>query len=188
MNRDIILEAAAQIFTQKGFHAASMQDIAEAVRLQKGSLYYHVNSKQEILLEILDRALDLLTERLEAVLQLPESPKEKLRKAMRSYLETLAEYRNPASVLLLEYRSLEPDLQARHIEKRDHFEKLWRGLIQAGVEEGQFRGHDVAMSTRAILGAMNQAIVWYRPDGSLSAGEIADIFSDLFINGLISRG
>jgi AcrR family transcriptional regulator len=60
MTRDEILLAAAQIFSQKGFHATSMQDIAQAVNLQKASLYHHVTSKQEILVEVLDRALDLL--------------------------------------------------------------------------------------------------------------------------------
>ena len=68
MTRDEILEAAAQIFREKGFHAASMQDIAEAVNLQKASLYHHVASKQEILLALLDRALDLLIERMQQVM------------------------------------------------------------------------------------------------------------------------
>ena len=64
MTRDEILEAAAQIFSQKGFHATSMQDIAQAVNLKKASLYHHVNSKQEILVEVLDQALDLLIENM----------------------------------------------------------------------------------------------------------------------------
>ena len=60
MTRDDILDAAAQVIRQKGFHGASMADIAEAVKLQKASLYHHVNSKQEILLALLDRALEML--------------------------------------------------------------------------------------------------------------------------------
>ena len=72
MTRDEILEAATQIFGQKGFHATSMQDIAEAVNLQKASLYYHISSKQEILVEVLDRAIDVLTERLYLGRQLVE--------------------------------------------------------------------------------------------------------------------
>jgi AcrR family transcriptional regulator len=60
MNRNDILTAAAQVFSQKGFHAASMQDIAQTVNLQKASLYHHIDSKQEILLALLDQALDML--------------------------------------------------------------------------------------------------------------------------------
>ena len=86
MTRDEILEAAAQIISQKGYHAASMQDIAQAVNLQKASLYHHVSSKQEILLILLNRGLDLLTERLEGVVATPVSADEKLRLAMCTYL------------------------------------------------------------------------------------------------------
>ena len=67
MSRENILRAAATIFQEKGYHATSMQDIAEAVELKKGSLYHHVNSKQEILLALLDEALGLIVERLEDV-------------------------------------------------------------------------------------------------------------------------
>jgi AcrR family transcriptional regulator len=67
MTREDILEAAAQVFSQKGFHGASMNDIADAVNLQKASLYHHVSSKQEILSEILDRALQMLLERISAI-------------------------------------------------------------------------------------------------------------------------
>ena len=119
MTRDQILEAAAQIFGQKGYHAASMQDIARAVNLQKASLYHHVDSKQEILLALLDQALDLLIERMEVVLQQDAAVDEKLRQAMRSYLQTLAENRELSAVLLFEHRSLEPELRERHLPRRD---------------------------------------------------------------------
>ena len=121
MTRDEILEAAAQIFREKGFHAASMQDIALAVNLQKASLYHHVSSKQEILLALLDRALDLLIEHIEQVISQPLSPDEKLRQAMRVYLEVMLENRDLAAVLLLEHRSLEPQYHARHTPRRDRF-------------------------------------------------------------------
>ena len=67
MTRDEILDAAVQIFSQKGFHATSMQEIADAVKLQKSSLYHHVPSKQDILRTILDHALDLLIADMQAV-------------------------------------------------------------------------------------------------------------------------
>ncbi len=185
MNKDDILDAAAQIFSRKGFHAASMQDIAEAVSLQKGSLYYHVSSKQEILLEILDRALDLLTERMEAVLALPVPPEEKLRIAMSSYLSTLLRHFDIASVLIMEHRSLEPGLQSRHIPKRDRFEGLWRILIQEGKSAGVFSSIDASFTARSILGVLNWTITWYRPGGSLTPEEIASQYADLFLKGLL---
>ena len=136
MTRDDILAAAAQIFSEKGFHAASMQDIALAVELQKASLYYHFASKQELLLALLDQALELLIAEMQCVVNEPLPPDQKLRSAMVAYLRTMLDYRQLAAVLLLEHRSLDPDLQSRHIPRRDRFERLWRDLIQDGIEQG----------------------------------------------------
>ncbi len=91
MTRDDILDAAAQVFRLKGFHGASMNDIANAVNLQKASLYHHVSSKQEILLELLDRALVLLTERISDISTQTLPPDRKLRLMIREYLQILAE-------------------------------------------------------------------------------------------------
>lgn len=187
MTRDDILDAAAQVFSQKGYHAASMQDIARAVNLRKGSLYHHVSSKQEILVDLLDRALDLLIERISRVLDQPIAPEEKLRQAMRVYLEIFAEHADLSAVLLLEHRSLEPELHSRHIPRRDRFEGMWRELIREGERSGTFCCASPSLAARALLGVMNWTITWYRPDGNLTATEIADQFADLFLRGLLAR-
>jgi AcrR family transcriptional regulator len=185
MTREEILVAAAQIFSQKGFHATSMQDIAQAVNLQKASLYHHVSSKQEILVDVLDQAIDLLIERMQQVMALPLAPDEMLRQATRVYLTTLLEHRELVAVLLLEHRNLDPDLHARHIPRRDRFEQLWRDLIQQGLDGGVFCCADPAMTARALLGALHWTITWYRPDGAFAPEEIAAQFSDLFLGGLL---
>jgi AcrR family transcriptional regulator len=187
MTKDEILSAAAQIISQKGFHAASMQDIAHAVNLQKASLYHHISSKQDILLALLDRALDLLIEQIEQVVQQPLPADQKLRQAMVVYLQAMLEQRDLASVLLLEHRSLEPQYHSRHIPRRDRFERLWRDMLQEGVEQGIFNCTDLALVSRSLLGVMNWTITWYRPDGLLMPGEIAEQTAALFFNGLLVR-
>jgi AcrR family transcriptional regulator len=187
MTRDDILNAAAQIISQKGYHATSMQDIAEAVQLQKASLYHHISSKQDILLALLDKALDLLIERMQAVLILPLTPEEKLRRGMSVYLETLLEHRDLAAVLLLEHRSLDAEYHARHIPRRDRFEHLWRTLIRDGQKQGIFNSGDPALAARAVLGVLNWTITWYRDDGALLPGALADRLADLFLVGLLVR-
>jgi len=187
MTRDEILDAAAQIFREKGFHAASMQYIAQAVKLQKASLYHHVTSKQDILLALLDRALDLLIEHIEAVASQPLPPDEKVRQAIRVYLQAMLENRDLAAVLLLEHRSLEPQYHARHIPRRDRFERLWRDLVQEGKDKGIFNCADPALSARYLMGVMNWTITWYRPDGTLSPESIAAQYADLYLMGLQSR-
>jgi len=186
MSRDDILEAAAAIFSQKGYHATSMQDIAHAVHLQKASLYHHVSGKQEILLAILDQALDMLIENMEEVMVQPLPPRQKLRLGVRTYLKELLENRELASVLLLEHRSLKPELQTQHIQRRDRFEHLWRDLIQNGVDAGSFYCSDVDLTVRALLGVLNWTITWYRPNGKYSSQQIADQYVDIFLQGLLN--
>lgn len=184
MSREAILESAAQVIRQKGFHAASMSDIADAVNLQKASLYHHFSSKQDILVELLDRALELVIARMNEVLALQVPADEKLRLAMREYLKTLSEQGDLVSVMLLEHRSLEPEYRARHIPLRDRFENMWRELIQEGVDNGVFAVTDIPMTARGVMGVMNWTITWYRASGTMSIEEIADCFANLFLNGL----
>ena len=188
MQRSDIIQAAAHIFREKGYHAASMQDIADAVQLQKGSLSHHVSSKQEILLAILDQALDLLISDMRNVVDTDLSPAEKLRSAMQVYIGRLTEDPNLAAVLLLEYRSLEPRLQTRHIARRDRYESLWRQVVHDGITSGDFRPVDEQIVTYALLGVQNWLITWFKEGGRLSALEVADHFSDLFLRGLKAEG
>ena len=185
MTREDILEAAAQVFRQKGFHGASMQDIAEAVNLQKASLYHHVSSKQEILLSILDRALELLLERISLISVQDISSDKKLQLMMREYMKILVENQDLAAVLLFEHRSLERKQHARHVPNRDKFEQLWKDVITDGVRTKIFQCDDSALATRALLGIMNWTMTWYNPDGSLNVEQIADQYANMMLNGLL---
>ncbi len=187
MSRDEILQAAALIFQEKGYHAASMQDIADAVALKKSSLYHHVNSKQDILYALLDESLEMILERLRGVSSLDISPTEKIRRATRAYFSFLAENPSLSSVLLLEYRSLEPDYKEKHIPLRDQVDQIWREIIEEGNTKGEFDAPEPGLISKALLGVLNWTITWYREDGPLSAEEIADRFADLFFAGLLSR-
>src|SRR4051794_33367568 len=130
MSKQAILESAAQVIRQKGFHGASMADIAEAVQLRKASLYHHFESKQDILLQLLDLGLEMLTARVAGAMAVDLPAAERLRLAMRAYLQALSEQGDLISVLLLEHRSLDPEYQSRHVPNRDRFENMWRDLIQ----------------------------------------------------------
>ena len=185
MQRSEIIQAAAQIFRQKGYHGTSMQDIADAVALKKASLYHHVLGKQDILVSILDQALDLLIEDLQAVIDQDLPAQEKIRQAMRVYVNRLTEDPDLAAVLLMEHRSLEDDLRAAHIARRDRFETLWRSMIEQGIAQGSFRSMDQRLATFALLGVLNWMITWYRPNGRMRAEAIADQFADLVLEGLV---
>ena len=185
MTREDILEAAAQVFRQKGFHGASMNDIADVVNLKKASLYHHVSSKQEVLSELLDRALQMLLERISAITVQNISADKKLRLMIREYLLILIENVDLAAVLLFEHRSLERRQQSRHIPNRDKFESLWKEVLIEGVRAKLFKCDDPGLATRALLGQLNWTITWYRPDGEKTIEQIADNYSKLLLNGLL---
>ena len=131
--------------------------------------------------------MDLVINRISAVIAKPVPVEEKLRLAMYTYLKTLTEQRDLSAILLLEHRSLNPDLQSRHTPRRNWFEQLWRDLLQSGVDEGKFSFQDVPIATRALLGVMNWVVTWYREGGDLSISEISDQYSDLILNGFRIR-
>ena len=187
MTREDILEAAAQVFRKKGFHGASMADIADSVKLQKASLYHHVASKQEILLELLERALATLTDEISRVSQQALPADLKLRLMIRAYLQALAEYPDLSAVLLFEHRSLDKKNHARHVPYRDRFEGLWRDVVNEGKRAKVFDCPDTGLAVRALMGIMNWTLTWYRPDGALSITKIADEYADLFLNGLMKQ-
>jgi AcrR family transcriptional regulator len=162
-----------------------MADIAAAVSLQKASLYHHVSSKQEILFELLDRALELLLERISPIANLSIPADERLRQMICEYLQILAENTDLSAVLLFEHRSLEGRQHARHVPNRDKFEALWRGVLEDGVRTKKFVCEDVPLTVRAILGILNWTLTWYRPNGALTIRQIADQYSNLLLNGLL---
>ncbi len=185
MTRDDILDAAAQVIRQKGFHGASMSDIAEAVNLQKASLYHHVTSKQEILLALLDRGLDMLTEHISVVSNQELPADEKLRQMICAYLQALADNSDLATVLLFEHRSLDKKSHARHVPHRDKFEGLWRDVLNEGTRSGVFACSDTGLTVRGLMGIMNWTLTWYDPEGPKSIEEVADQYADMLFNGLL---
>ena len=185
MTRDDILDAAAQVFRQKGFHGASMSAIADAVNLQKASLYHHVTSKQEILLALLDRALGMLTDHIAGIASQSLPADQKLRQMIRAYLSALADNGDLTSVLLFEHRSLDKKSHARHVPQRDKFEGLWRDVLNEGIQTKVFDLKDPGLAVRALMGVMNWTLTWYSPNGDKTIEQIADEYSDFVLKGML---
>ncbi|KXK15264.1 MAG: transcriptional regulator, TetR family [Chloroflexi bacterium OLB14] len=185
MTRDDILDTAAQVFRKKGFHGASMADIAEALGVQKPSLYHHVKSKQEILLALLDRALDMLIEHIEKISSQNIPADQKLKQMIRGYLSALAENADLTAVLLFEHRSLDKKTHTRHVPHRDKFEALWRDVLMEGMKSKVFQIKDVNLTVRALMGVMNWTLTWYQPNGEKSIEQIADDYADFMLKGML---
>jgi len=189
VRREDIICAAAQVFRECGFHGTTMQQIADAVGLQKGSLYHHIASKEELLHEVMIAGLTQLGERLEAVTASSLPPAEKLRQLIETHIHYAAENLDIATVVLFEHRAMLsfPALRDEYVSRRDFFESQFRTAIQEGVDSGDFVPVDVPIVTQALLGAHNWLVMWYRPEGRLSGQEIASIIADTFLRGLLVK-
>ena len=185
---DRILIEAARLFYEKGYHGTSMKDLATAVGIKKGSLYYYIESKEQLFFEIAESIPPKFIANVSALLEDTQlTAEQKLRIAITKHLELFETELGLAwsRIFLLEYRALPVKHQRKLLEQRQHYENVIRKLVADGVERGEFAQVDVAIVTRAILGMCNWAMEWYSTTGKLSGKEIASSFSELILKGLL---
>ncbi len=181
--RDRILEEAAKLFTEKGYEATSVQDIAQALGLSKAALYHHFRSKEEILAEISLLALEGLLRAGEKALG-TEDPREALRQFMEAHARFFEENYAFFVTMLQGIKSLSPENRARTVALRDRHEANLREILRRGMAQGGFRPVDVALAGRAVLSMLNWMIRWFRPGGPMRAEEVARGYFDLILRGL----
>jgi AcrR family transcriptional regulator len=179
-----LVAAATSLFRRRGFHATSMQDLAEALGMNRGSLYHYISSKDDLLWTILDGAFDQLDRRVRPQLDSDQPPIERLARAIHEHLSVAAEHADELSLIQIELRSLSPDRRDQMIARRDAYEARWRRAIADGIATGDLRPFDVRLAGIGILSVCNWFTQWFHPDGELSVDEIADAFVGLFLGGL----
>ena len=182
-----LLTAATRLFRERGFHATSMQDLAEALGMNRGSLYHYIVSKDDLLWAVLTRGFDLLEARVLPVLESDAPPLERLSAAIREHLRVAADHADELSLIQIELRSLSRERRAEMIRRRDAYETLWRQTIEEGIADGSLRVFDIRLAGTGILSVCNWFTQWYRADGPQTVDEIADLFTDLFLTGLRRR-
>lgn len=183
-----LLAAATRLFRTRGFHATSMQDLGQALAMNRGSLYHYITAKDDLLWTILTRAFDLLEARVVPILASDAPPVDRLRGAIHEHLRVAADHADELSLIQIELRSLPAERRAEMIGRRDGYEGLWREAISAGIADGSLRTFDVRLAGIGILSACNWFTQWYRPDGALGVDEVAERFCDLFLTGLRNGG
>ena len=182
-----ILQAASTVFRRRGLHATGMRDIASELGMHAGNLYYYFSNKQELLAFCQEDTLAGLVELARAVEDSADSPDRKLRRLIVGHVERLNET-TPGSLAHLDVEALEEPWRERIQEQRDRYEEMIRRLLRQGTRSGHFQPLDVDISTRALLGALNWTVKWYRGEGRKSATEIGEAFAHLFLNGIRQTG
>jgi AcrR family transcriptional regulator len=182
--RQQIEDAASTLFRERGYAATSVRDIAHVLNLQGGSLYAHVASKEDMLWAIVVRAADRFNAEVGplAASQAPASVK--LKDMIRAHVGVVTSIQKDAAVFLHEWRFLSDERRLNIAGRRDDYERLFRRVIADGVDAGDFIKVDPRLTATAMLSALNGIATWYRPDGDLSADDIADQHASLFLDGL----
>jgi AcrR family transcriptional regulator len=181
-----ILRSAVAAFRRRGFYGASMDEIARALGMQKGNLYYYFRNKEAILYFCHDYSLDILLERLAEVERERASPEVKLRQLIVAFIHMILDELH-GSALTMDLQALSRPHFRRIVAKRDRFDRGLRAVIEDGMRRGAFRRGDAKLRTFAILGAANWITRWYDPRGPLDSERIAEDFAEYLVNGLRRR-
>lgn len=177
--------AAVKLFEEKGYHATSVQDIADEVGLQKGSLYHYIHSKEDLLLQIAHQAISEFNERLERILGSDIPAREKLTQAIENHLTVSISNLQTTTVLLREAFSLGEHQHQVIQDLTDRYLNLWTHILEEGQATGEFEVPQPKLAALALLGACNWVYRWYKTSGKLTAEDVSKVFSDLFLNGLL---
>jgi len=178
-----ILKAAAKAFRKLGYHGATVEEIASALHMKKGNLYYYFRNKEEILFACHQYSLDRLMQLLDDVGQSGVTPDEKLRRLIVAFVHTILDELH-GTALLLDLEALTPSHLKAVIARRDRFERGVRQVLEDGIAEGHFGSGDPKLLAFAIFGAVNWIPRWFSPDGPATSQQIADLFAEFFIRGL----
>jgi TetR/AcrR family transcriptional regulator, cholesterol catabolism regulator len=186
--RTELVAAAARLFSERGYHGTSMQDLGDALGIQRGSLYAHIGSKEELLLDVVEDGADRFLERGAKALSAPGGAADRLRALLVGHVETATRHLEASTVFLNEWRYLSPELREHIQGKRDRYEAMVREIVEDGIASGEFRADaDVRFAATLVLSAGNWTYTWYRPGGDLTPTQIGERFAELVTKGLEAR-
>jgi AcrR family transcriptional regulator len=173
---------AARLFAERGYHGTSIGDLAKALGVQKGSLYAHIESKQDLLYEAMREGAEAFHAALDAI---PDDLKvtERIRLALRAHLRVVKEQLDVATVFVREWRYLEGERAAEFLAERRRYEERFRALFREGREVGELRTDlDDQAAVLLVLSAANWAYTWLPPDAETD--ELADRFFAILVDGV----
>jgi AcrR family transcriptional regulator len=180
-----ILEAAVRIFHERGYANTSVQDIADAVGILKGSLYYYIDSKEDLLFRVLSDIHEDTRGIVDQIQALDGTPLEKLREYVRSHIEYSATNLTPIAVYHHDFGLLAPKRRSKIVRRR----RFYEGFLISVVEDAQARGEmdeklDPTLVVNGIFGAINWIYTWYKPGGSVGPRQLGELYGEILIKGV----
>jgi AcrR family transcriptional regulator len=178
-----ILKSAAAAFRRRGYHGASVDEIASALQMTKGNLYYYFRNKEEILYACHEYSLDILLRLMREVEKEDAPADQQLRRLILAFVHLILDELQ-GTALTLDPDALSPPLLATIVAKRDEFDRGMRAIIQRGMDDGLFAQGDPKMIEFAIMGAVNWISKWFDPAGPMTSQQIGLSFADYLVGQL----
>ncbi|MGL6070499.1 TetR/AcrR family transcriptional regulator [Craterilacuibacter sp.] len=172
--RMVLVRAAARLFRDQGYERSTVRDLAHAVGMQSGSLFYHFRSKEEMLVAVMALGISSTTEQLQLALDQADTLHARLAALFHVHLNSLlGENQAALEVMLYEWRSVSEDARPGLVLLRDRYEALWQQVLDEAAAAGLIKSN-TRLLRRTLLGSLHWTVQWYRQEGSLSVAELAD--------------
>jgi TetR/AcrR family transcriptional regulator, cholesterol catabolism regulator len=189
LTKELILEEAARLFAEKGYAAATTRQLAERLDVTRASLYYHVDSKEDLLHQICVESLTEMRRAVDAAIDPSDSAIQQLRTLIKTHLIETLRRQVHSTTMLLEMRALDGVRLREVLALRDAYDRLVDDILRRAKDEGAIRADiDVRTLSLALLNLVNWTVVWFRPSGRQTAEQLARQFADVFINGARAQG
>ena len=178
-SRADVIAAAGRLFAQRGYHGTSMRDLGKELGLLGSSLYSHVDSKQDLLVEVVREGARLFEDSAQKALAVEGDASMRLKALIAGHVDVVLDNLDVARTFLNEARMLDPDQRSRVLSARDHYEGAFRSVVAAGVADGSFKNEvDPKTASIFILSILNAIERWYRLDGPLDRAGLVDQLVD----------
>lgn len=186
--RQRILNAAAGLFRDRGYATVNLREIAAKAGMKAGSLYYHFDSKESIVIEVLDTGIEAVHDAVhEAMLDLPEgaTAADKIRQGILTHLRSLFEFNHYTSANVRIYSQVPPTIRKANLKARRAYESLWEGILEDIDKQGVLKpGLDLKNFRLLLISSLNATLEWFDPKrGDLN--ELADSYASMLLNGVL---
>jgi AcrR family transcriptional regulator len=184
-----IVDAAAEIFHRQGYADTSVQDVADAVGILKGSLSYYIKSKEDLLFRVLEEVHEDAHGIIEEVAAMNAPPLERLAAYFRKHVEYNTHNLTKVAVTYHDFGLLSGERRETIIKERQVYERFVVGLIKEAQEAGDVRPEvDARLAAYSALGMANWVYTWYKPSGKTTPEELAELISEMIVGGLRAAG
>jgi AcrR family transcriptional regulator len=173
-----VVATAGRMFAEKGYHGTSMRDLGKELGLLGSSLYSHIDSKEDLLVEVVDEGARLFLDAADKAMTVDGTAGERLAALIAGHVDVVLDHQDVVRTYLNEARMLDEGHRSRVVESRDAYEMMFRSVIGDGMDSGEFRADlDPKIAAIFILSILNALERWYRPDGDLNRDRIVEAIS-----------